>query len=453
MSSERKLLLKPLFASQVNASWSWERLDSIADVFDCPHSTPVLVDEPSAPFVVRSQDVRTGTITLKDVAKVSEATYQERVKRVTPSFGDLVYSREGTYFGIAAAVPKGIKLCLGQRMVLIRPDRKRINHTYLKYWLNSPQVFGHIHGFRDGTVAERLNLPVIRGLAIGFPHLSVQTAIADTLSALDDRITLLRETNATLEAIAQAVFKSWFVDFDPVHAKQEGRAPEGMDEVTAALFPDGFEESELGLVPKGWRTGTLASLARLHKGSVNPGAQPSAAFQHFSLPAFDAGQMPVFELGSAIKSNKTTVPADGVLLSKLNPHIPRVWLPSYVDENAVCSTEFLPFVPSGPSTTAFVYCLMAASDFSASLCQLVTGTSNSHQRVKPDGVLSLPNVVPTCEVVTAFDGVANTLLSRLKANREQVQTLATLRDTLLPRLISGQLRLPEAEKQVDEVLV
>lgn len=165
----------------------------------------------------------------------------------------MVYSREGTYFGIAAEVPRGIKVCLGQRMVLIRPDRSKVNHAFLKYWLNSPLIFGHIHGFRDGTVAERLNLPVIRGLAVAFPVLAEQREIAAVLSTLDDRITLLRETNTTLEAIAQALIKSWFVDFDPVRAKQEGREPEGMDGDTAALFPDIFEESELGLVPKGWR--------------------------------------------------------------------------------------------------------------------------------------------------------------------------------------------------------
>ena len=283
------------------------------------------------------------------------------------------------------------------------------------------------------------------------PPVEERECISSLIMALDNRIALLRETNATLEAIAQALFKSWFVDFDPVRARQQGLAPEGMDEATAALFPDGFEESELGLVPKGWATEALASLLRLHKGSVNPGAHPNTDFQHFSLPAFDAGQLPVLEPGSAIKSNKTTVPADAVLLSKLNPHIPRVWLPSSVTKHAVCSTEFLPLVPIGPSTTAFVYCLLAAPDFSASLCQLVTGTSNSHQRVKPDGVLSLPALVPPAPLVTAFDAVASGLLSRLKANRHQAQTLATLRDTLLPRLISGQLRLPEAEAILEEV--
>lgn len=198
--------------------------------------------------------------------------------------------------------------------------------------------------FNSGSAQPSLNRNYLYSIPVKVPQRHEQDAAVEILLALDQRITLLRETNATLEAIAQALFKSWFVDFDPVRAKQQGLAPEGMDEATAALFPDGFEDTDLGPVPKGWQAGTLASLIRLHKGSINPGGHPEVQFQHFSLPAFDAGQMPVMEYGDTIKSNKTTVPKDAVLLSKLNPHIPRIWLPSTVDEHAVCSTEFLPFV-------------------------------------------------------------------------------------------------------------
>jgi len=305
--------------------------------------------------------------------------------------------------------------------------------------------------FNSGSAQPSLNRNFLYTIPIKRPGRREQDGIVALLESLDDRITLLSEINVTLEAIAQALFKSWFVDFDPVRAKMEGRVPEGMDEETAALFPDEFEESELGLVPKGWKVGTMENLFRLHKGSVNPCIRPDVEFQHFSLPAFDESQMPVLEPGYAIKSNKTSVPDNAVLLSKLNPHIPRVWLPSFVGENAVCSTEFLPFLPTGPSTTAFVYSLLTASDFSKALCQLVTGTSNSHQRVKPDSVLSLPSAIPPGEVVMAFDAIAGELFKLLRANRQQIQTLAGLRDTLLPRLISGQLRPPEAQAMVESV--
>lgn len=304
-----------------------------------------------------------------------------------------------------------------------------------------------ISAYLTGAVMPKLTQGNLNRIEVLCPPREIQAQIIGVLGPLDDRITLLRETNATLEAVAQALFKSWFVDFDPVRAKQQGRAPEGMDEATAALFPDGFEESELGLVPRGWRVGKLGDVACLHKGTINPLHKPEAVFEHYSLPAFDNGQAPVFEVGSEIKSNKTPVPANAVLLSKLNPHIPRIWLPTNSGQNAVCSTEFLVFVPANGASPEFVFCTFSEAQFLQSLCQLVTGTSNSHQRVKPDGVLAMRTVVPTENVLGSFAAIAKPIFDRVGHNRHQAQNLATLRDTLLPRLISGQLRLPEAELQ------
>ncbi len=180
---------------------------------------------------------------------------------MTPSRGDLLYSREGTYFGIAAEVPANTRACLGQRMVLIRSDKRRLHFSFLCHWLNSPIMAAHIHGYRDGTVAERLNLPTIRALPILIPPLAEQKAIAAVLGALDDKIELNRRMNATLEAMAQALFQSWFVDFDPVRAKLDARPPAGLAPTTAALFPNSFEDSELGHVPQGWEAAELGQIA------------------------------------------------------------------------------------------------------------------------------------------------------------------------------------------------
>jgi type I restriction enzyme S subunit len=233
----------------------------------------------------------------------------------------------------------------------------------------------------------------------------------------------------------------------------EGRMPKAaMDATTAALFPDSFEESELGLVPKGWSIGCVGDLANQKKGSVNPLASPEVLFEHYSLPAFDSDQAPVFELGQQIKSNKTPLPDEAVLLSKLNPHIPRVWLPVNHGANAVCSTEFLAYSPQEGVSKELIYCLFVAAEFQQQLCQLVTGTSNSHQRVKPDQVLLVKIPIADKPVLKAFAELAKPLFERVHANRQQAQTLTQLRDTLLPRLISGQLRLPEAESLMEKAL-
>lgn len=402
--------------------------------------------------LIRSQNVHKDGFSPSGLAFISEEQAQ-KLDNVKVESGDVLLNITGDSVARVCQAPNHfLSARVNQHVAIIRPTSSAFDARYLRYFLASPAQQDFMLGLAAaGATRNALTKGMIESFEVPCPPLSVQQGIADVLASIDDRITLLRETNQTLEAIAQALFKSWFVNFDPVHAKMQGLAPEGMDEATAALFPDSFEESEVGLVPKGWRVGTLADLMRQHKGSVNPGLKPETAFQHFSLPAFDNGQLPVLELGSAIKSNKTIVPSGGVLLSKLNPRIRRIWLPSEILANAVCSTEFLPFVPTKEATTSFVYCLLNDHRFSKALCQLVTGTSNSHQRIKPDGVLSMPSILPSPALINAFNLVVCPLLSRLKANRQQAQTLAALRDTLLPRLIAGQLHIDDEVQLVPSI--
>ncbi|MDP3474428.1 restriction endonuclease subunit S [Hydrogenophaga sp.] len=415
-------------------------------VVDCPHATPKWTD--SGVVVLRNQNIKGGRLDLSSPSFTDEAHYLGRTRRAAPRAGDIVITREAP-MGDVCLIPPGLKCCLGQRQVLLRPDPSQVDSRFLLYALQSPYL-QHQIGWNEGTgsTVSNLRIPVLEALRVPTPPLSVQQEIAETLGALDDRITLLRETNATLEAIAQTLFKSWFVNFDPVRAKSEGRAPEGMDEATAALFPDSFEESALGWVPRGWRAGHLADFAQLHKGTINPLNKPTTRFEHYSLPAFDKEQAPVFEAGAEIKSNKTSVPVSAVLLSKLNPHIPRVWLPADVGDHAVCSTEFMAFVPHSGASREIIYCLFSAEPFKQSLCQLVTGTSNSHQRVKPESVLQMPAVLPPKNLLHAFTQAVAPLYERVAKNRKQAQTLATLRDTLLPRLISGQLQVTEVKHAI-----
>jgi type I restriction enzyme S subunit len=145
-----------------------------------------------------------------------------------------------------------------------------MNRDYLGYFLRSEMGQGAISSMTVGSTQPKLALFRIEQIEVPCPALGIQESIVSVLNALDDRITLLRETNTTLEAIAQALFKSWFVDFDPVHAKMQGRAPEGMDQATAALFPDSLEESELGDVPKGWRVGIISDLGEVICGKTPP---------------------------------------------------------------------------------------------------------------------------------------------------------------------------------------
>ncbi|MDM9593682.1 restriction endonuclease subunit S [Pseudomonas guariconensis] len=397
--------------------------------------------------LITAKIIKNGRIE-KPTEFIAVDNYDSWMRRGIPLEGDVVLTVEAPLGEVAQLGTE--KIALAQRVVTLRGKKGLLDNTYLLYLLQTEEMLDQLKARATGTTVLGIKQSELRKVQLSLPPVDQQIAAARILRALDDRITLLRETNATLEAIAQALFKSWFVDFDPVRAKAEGRQPEGMDATTAALFPDSFEESELGVVPKGWSIGSVGDLASQKKGSVNPLASPDVLYEHYSLPAFDSGQAPVFELGQEIKSNKTPLPEEAVLLSKLNPHIPRVWLPVSCGANAVCSTEFLAYSPRDGASKELIYCLFGSSEFQQQLCQLVTGTSNSHQRVKPDQVLAIKLPIAGKPALKAFTESVRPLFERVHANRLQAQTLTQLRDTLLPRLISGQLRLPEAQALLND---
>jgi len=221
----------------------------------------------------------------------------------------------------------------------------------------------------------------------------------------------------------------------------DARPPAGLDQATAALFPATFQDSAAGHIPTGWEVGTVGGLATLSRGAVNPGNFHDESFDHFSLPAFDNGRTPKVELGSAIMSNKLVVTPNSVLLSKLNPHIPRIWLPDlHPTRRSVCSTEFMVACSKPGVSREYLFSLFTSSAFASVYGTLVTGTTGSHQRIRPESVLEMKVVIPPPPLIQAFTAVAKPMFDRINRNTEQSRTLATLRDALLPKLLSGELQ-------------
>ena len=257
------------------------------------------------------------------------------------------------------------------------------------------------------------------------------------------------------------LFKSWFIDFDPVRAKatlkHHASPPQGrsdwsverarayldrMDPNIAALFPDRFVDSELGPIPEGWEVGCFGDMVEQIRDKDHPLASPDAIFRHFSIPAFDENQWPKAERGENIKSQKSRVLPGVVLLSKLNPEIERVWLVDVGEtDRAVCSTEFLVLRPRPSYGTSFIYCFGCSPAFRQELGSLVTGTSKSHQRVQGDAVLALPVILFRKLISEAFERAVSVFLQMVQANRRESRTLVALRDAQLPKLVSGELRV------------
>ena len=227
-------------------------------LIDCAHRTPSPA-EAGYPYVAIPQ-LRHGRIDLSDVRRITPQLFIEWTRKAKPAGNDVVLSRRCNP-GETAFVPPDLEFALGQNLVLLRSDGTRVYPPFLRWLVRGPQWWDQIAKFLNvGAVFDSLKCADVPHFRLRIPPLPVQRAIAHTLGTLDDKIDLNHKMNATLEATAHAIFNSWFVEFDPVRAKIEGRKPAGMDAAAAALFPDSLQDSELGKIPQGWRVGMLGHL-------------------------------------------------------------------------------------------------------------------------------------------------------------------------------------------------
>jgi len=390
---------------------------------------------------------------LSQVSFTTEEHYQKRIKRAIPTSGDLIITREAP-MGEVAIIPPGVRGCLGQRMVLLRPDPSAVDGRFLLYALMSPEVQSQIRCYEGtGSTVSNLRIPALKELLIPSPSLNEQRAIASVLGALDDKIELNRQMNRTLEEMAAALFKSWFVDFDPVHAKAEGRRPFGMDHETAALFPDRFVETEEGPVPEGWEVMTLPEFM-----AINPkrilGKGVEASYVPMTAAPTSGHAPSVVE--TRVKGSGATFVNGDTLLAKITPCLENgktVYVDCLADgEVGWGSTEFIVLRPHTPWPEAFGYVLARYPEFRAHAEKSMTGTSG-RQRVQLDDLKQFRQVLPTDDSVPlAFGDLITPLFDLAGRNAKEATTLADLRDTLLPKLLSGEIRLKQAEKAVEGAL-
>jgi type I restriction enzyme, S subunit len=357
------------------------------------------------------------------------------------NFPSVIVGRKGAYRGIHYSSTSFFVI---DTAFYLKPlPNARFDTKWAYYYLLTQDI----NQMDSGSAIPSTSRDDFYALEVLLPPLDEQSKIVSVLSTLDDKIEANRRMNETLEATARAIFKSWFVDFDPVHYKSRGETPPGMDTETAALFPDSFEDSELGLIPSGWRVGTIADMADIERGTVNPANHIDELFWHYSLPAYDEGKMPKPDFGRDIKSNKHSLPKGSVLLSKLNPQNMKVWIPMpYTDYRSIASTEFLVMMAQNGFSREYLYTLFNSDEFSRVFANLVTGTSSSHQRVKPAYLLGIDAVVPTQAVVEAFTRIAEPIYQQVLNHLDQSRSLAATRDALLPKLVSGEVRVGEVKE-------
>ncbi|MCE4553893.1 restriction endonuclease subunit S [Roseateles cellulosilyticus] len=414
-----------------------------------PAGTALTSQKTSHPYL-RIVDFKDGSIDSTSLQYVPDEVFPQ-IARYVISTSDLYISIVGT-IGMVGSVPAALD---GANLTenaakICEIDASRVDARYLSYYLRSAAGQSAIRSLTVGSTQPKLALFRIEQIEVPCPAIGVQRAVADLLGALDDRITLLRETNATLEAIAQALFKSWFVDFDPVRAKRDGRAPVGMDEATAALFPDSFENSELGEVPKGWRLLPVADAYDVNPSRRLSKGVPAPYLDMANVPTqgFSAAEVSIREFGSGTK-----FVAGDTLLARITPCLEngKSAFVDFLDEHQVGwgSTEFVVLRPKRPLPSFHAYLLCRHQPFREHAIQIMSGTSG-RQRIQNDVLGRYMVAVPSESVATAFGELVTAIHRKASANNAQTRSLASLRDTLLPRLISGQLRLPEAQAIVAE---
>jgi len=293
-------------------------------------------------------------------------------------------------------------------------------NDWIVYYFKKLDVFPYI----TGAVQPKLNQENLKLIKIKIPDFSEAKKIVSILSTLDEKIELNRQTNTTLEAIAQAIFKEWFVDFNFPGATGE------------------MVESELGLIPKGWRVGRLGELIEISNETVKPMNSPELLFSHYSIPSYDDGLNPIIEAGSAILSNKYLVKEKSILVSKLNPRIPRIWAINQVEnENSICSTEFQVFLPIKHFYYSFSYFYLIQQSTIDTMVSKATGTSSSHQRINPNDILGLDVIIPNDELIIDFENNIREYFKYLEHNLNENLLLAKTRDSLLPKLMIGEIEL------------
>ena len=318
---------------------------------------------------------------------------------------DIIISARGTV-GEMAMIP--FPMAFNQSCYGIRA-KDGINSTFLYYLLKNS--ISKLKLMTHGSVFDTITRDTFATLIVGIPDKKTQDAIAATLAAIDDKIELNNKINDNLEQQAQAIYR------------------------------ERFEEVPSENLPSGWRVGSLGEVATISNKSFNPLKETERMLEHYSIPAFDEARFPFYEPSTSIKSNKFVIDASCFMISKLNPTTKRVWKPYCLTENTVCSTEFIVYKAKDESITDFLYSVIDSKSFSDFMCSHVTGSTGSRQRTTPSDTLSYELILPSEDELAEFQSLVSPMYSQIRINAIENDKLKQLRDSLLPKMMSGEIEV------------
>ena len=306
------------------------------------------------------------------------------------------------------------------KLMVLRPRKDVVRPRFLFSFLSSKSVLEELQQLaetRSGTFPQITFSSELAPTPINVPDLETQDRIVGILDVIEGKISTNAEINKNLEQQAQAIFKSWFVDFEPFN----------------------------GEMPFDWTVSKLGDIASIKTNSLSPVKNPDAQLEHYSIPAYDEQKYPVFESAAGVKSNKYILSKNSVMISKLNPDTKRVWRPMCLSELAVSSTEFIIFEAFNPAYRDFVFSIIDSAAFSDWMCTHTTGSTNSRQRTTPSATLEFQVALPDEKTIADFCAIVTPMYDVIAANICENQRLAQLRDSILPKLMSGELDVSDID--------
>ncbi len=424
--------------------------DACLLVIDCPHSTPEWTD--SGQLVFRSYNIRNGRLDLSECSYTTDKEFNARNRRAVPQARDLIITREAP-MGEVAMIPEGVRGCLGQRMVLLRPNTDLIDPRFMLYAIMSPGVQHEISTHEGtGSTVSNLRIPALKALRIPSPPLDQQRAIADVLGALDDKIELNRRTSETLVAMARALFRSWFVDFDPVHAKMSDHRPGPISHSVGHLFPDSIDREMSA--PTGWSRRPLGEWVDALSGGTPSKSDPSMWSGEIPwispkvMTEIHADVADEYVTPASIGNGTRLAPAGSTLVMVRGMGLHKAVRVSQARRAVTFNQDVKALVPRGIEPSLLLFALLdGQQELLGKVESSGHGTGKLPSEILFAHSISMPPAKAQAELVGIFDLIGD----RVASARDEARTLGGLRDALLPRLLAGDMRVRDAHRAMEAV--
>ncbi len=405
----------------MSSSWAKMTLRNAGvTLIDCEHKTPA-AQVSGYPYIAIPQ-INNGRIETADVRHISHEDLITWTRKAKPQVHDVILSRRCNP-GETAFVPPDLVCAIGQNLVLLRSDGRIIYEPFLRWLVRGPEWWDQIEKYLNtGAIFDSLKCADIPNFELTIPSLPIQRRIADILSALDEKIELNRQTNASLEAIAQAIFKEWFVDFNFPGATGE------------------LVESELGMIPKGWRVGKIEELCDVNKNVITR-EDNFDWIDYIEISEVNRGKIANvarYKYGEEPSRAKRKLRHGDTVLSTVRPNRGSFFLSINPPINLIASTGFAVFSPTR-TPFSFLYLFLTDKEKLEYYGHVADGAA--YPAINPTLIMNMDVVIPENSILSNFHSIAEPILNNILFNEQESQNLSVIRDTLLPKLMSGEIEV------------